>query len=366
MKKNDLSIGASSRRDFIVGVAAAAGAATFSTGLITPVAAATKAAVRKLRRIDMHHHFLPQQYMKDEYERQHSDHGNSAMFSWTAEGDIEACDKAGVDFAVASISTPGVWPGDVEQSRQLARHGNEAAGQTVHDHPTRFGFFAPIPLPDTEGSLKEIDYAIGTLKADGINFLSNYQGKWLGDPAFTPVMEELNRRNAIVYVHPTFSPCCTTNMVTGLVAPNLEFPFDTTRTIVSLITSGTTTRFPNIRFIFAHGGGALSAIYGRIEGMNRMPVFKDKFPGGMHAELSKLYYDTASMNGEVTVPALLKIVPLSQVLLGSDYPLAGPPPTNVMVQKAVAEFEAGHPSAKVKAAIERDNAIRLLPRIAKL
>lgn len=359
MEKPGFSFGSASRREFIASLAAI-GATSFAPGAIGKAEAAGK-----IRRIDTHHHFLPQQYMREEAERIKANHGNSAMFSWTAAGAVEACDKAGVDFAIGSISTPGIWYGDVALGRKLARQWNEEAAKTVHDHPTRFGFFAPVPVPDTDGSLKEIDYALGTLKADGINFLSNYEGKWLGDPAFAPVMEELDRRKALVYVHPTFSPCCTNNMVPGLNAPTLEFPFDTARTIVSLVTSGTTTRFPNIRFIFSHGGGALAGIYGRIANLGNAPAFKDKFPAGMHAELVKLHYDTASLSAVTTLTALLKVIPASQILLGSDYPLAGPPPTDVMVQRAVAEFEEYKPSPRLKQAVERDNALRLVPRIAK-
>jgi 6-methylsalicylate decarboxylase len=361
MNDRQFVFGTASRRDFITGIAAAAGATVLAPGFIRPSLAAGK-----VKRVDMHHHFLPQDYMKAEAERSHNEHGNSAMFSWTPAAGVEALDMAGVDFAVGSITTPGIWiTGNVELSRKLARQWNEEAAKTVQAYPTRFGFFAPVPLPDTDGTLKEIDYAYGTLHADGINFMSNYEGKWLGDPGFTPVMEELNRRKSLVYVHPTFSPCCTTNMVTGLVAPSLEFPFDTTRTIVNLITQGVTTRFPDIRFIFSHGGGAITGIYGRIAETSHMPAFRGKF-ADMHAELVKLYYDTASLDPKVTFPALLRMVPPTQILLGSDYPLAGPPPVNIMVKKAVAEFEAYHPSPKLKRAVEHDNAVRLLPRITKI
>jgi predicted TIM-barrel fold metal-dependent hydrolase len=355
------AFGPRSRRDFITAVAATAGAAILAPNFIAPSLAAGK-----VKRVDMHHHFLPQDYMKAEAERAHNEHGNSAMFSWTPAAGVEALDMAGVDFAVGSITTPGIWiKGDVELSRKLARQWNEEAAKTVQAYPTRFGFFAPVPLPDTDGSLKEIDYAYSSLHADGINFLSNYEGKWLGDPSFAPVMEELNRRKALVYVHPTFSPCCTNNMVPGLVAPSLEFPFDTTRTIVSLVTSGTTTKYPEIRFIFSHGGGAITGIYGRVAGMANMPAFKGKFTD-MHAELQKLYYDTASLSAEVTLPALLKMIPPTHLLLGSDYPLAGPPPVNIMVKKARKEFEDMHPSAKLTQMVEHDNAVKLLPRIAKI
>ncbi len=359
MKERDLACGSFSRRDFIASLAGVSALA------LTPGFAGAAFAATTIKRIDMHHHFLPQHYMKAEAERSHNEHGNSEMLSWTAEKAVDALDKAGVDFAIGSISTPGIWTGNAELSRSLAREWNESAAKTVSDHPARFGFFAPVPLPDTDGALKEIAYALDTLHADGINFLSNYEGKWLGDPAFAPVMDELDRRKALVYVHPTFSPCCTANMVPGLNAPTLEFPFDTTRTIVSLVTSGTATRHPNIRWIFSHGGGALTGLYGRVQGLGNAPAFRDKIPGGVPAELRKFYYDTASLSGISTLDALMKIVPASQILLGSDYPLAGPPPTDVMIQKAVAEFEEIKPSAKLKQAVERDNALRLVPRIAK-
>jgi predicted TIM-barrel fold metal-dependent hydrolase len=344
------------RRTFLAGVAAAG----------SVLGAAPLAAASPLRRIDVHHHFLPQQYMLDESKRFGEEHGNSAESQWTPQAAIDACDRAGVDFAIASISTPGVWYGDVALGRKLARQWNEAAAQTVREHPTRFGFFAPVPLPDTDGSLAEIEYAYSALHADGINLLSNFSGKWLGDPAFTPVMEELNRRKALVYVHPTFAPCCTTNMVPGLIAPTMEFPFDTARTIISLITSGTTTRFPDIRFIFSHGGGALFGVYSRVIDLGNTPAFRGKVPAGVAAELRKLYYDTAGTSSKTTIPALLNVIPPTQLLLGSDYPLAGPPPTNVMIQQAVAEFEAYHPSPALKAQVEHDNAVALVPRLAQI
>lgn len=352
------------RRTFVTGLAGmtAAGVALgASAGGGAPAAAAGP-----LRRIDMHHHFLPPQYMREEATRFGEEHGNSAESQWTPQAAIDACDRAGVDFAVASISTPGVWYGDVPLGRRLARQWNEAAAQVVRDHPTRFGFFAPIPLPDTDGSLAEIEYAYGTLHADGINLLSNFSGKWLGDPAFTPVMQELNRRKALVYVHPTFAPCCTEHMVPNVIAPIIEFPFDTARTIVSLISSGTTTRFPDIRFIFSHGGGALFAVYGRLSGLMGVPAIRAAVPAGIPAELKKLNYDTAGTNAQTTLTALLDVIPPTQLLLGSDYPLAGPPPVNVQIVHAVEDFEAYKPSPQLAAMVERDNAVRLIPRLAQI
>lgn len=308
-------------------------------------------------RIDLHHHFLPQRYMAEEQQRVNITHGNTNMLSWTPEHSLEQMDKAGIDFAFASTSTPGVWYGDVALGRRLAREWSEAAAEAVRDHPKRFGFFAPVPLPDTEGSLKAIDYALETLKADGIGLLANFGGKWLGDPSFTPVLEELNRRKAVVYVHPTFTPCCT-QTVPGLSMQTLEFPFETTRTIVSLITSGTTTRLPNIRWIFAHNGGATPMLIGRIEELGHRPIGKN-FPAGMRAELRKFYYDTASAWNDGAMAALLNLVPSTHVMFGSDYPF-------LSAVEAAKKMNKVKLSRALKAQIDRDNALKLFPRLQKL
>jgi predicted TIM-barrel fold metal-dependent hydrolase len=317
----------------------------------------SSSAKRAPGRIDLHHHFLPQRYMAEEQKRTSVMHGNTNMLGWTAEHSLAEMDKAGIDFAFASSSTPGVWYGDVALGRRLAREWSESAAEVIRQYPTRFGLFAPIPLPDTEGSLAEIDYALGSLKADGIGLLANYEGKWLGDPSFTPVLEELNRRKAIVYVHPTFTPCCT-QTVPGLNMQTLEFPFETTRTIVSLITSGTTTRLPGIRWIFAHNGGATPMLIGRIEELGHRAIGKN-FPAGMRAELRKFYYDTASAWNDGAMAALLSVVSPSHVMFGSDYPFLP------AVEAAKKMSKVNLPRA-IHAQIDRDNALKLFPRLKKL
>lgn len=317
----------------------------------------SRAKRRPLGRIDLHHHFLPQRYMAEEQKRTSVMHGNTNMLGWTAEASLEQMDKAGIDFAFASSSTPGVWYGDMALGRRLAREWNDAAAEVIRKYPTRFGLFAPIPLPDTEGSLIEIGYALDTLKADGIGLLANFEGKWLGDPSFTPVLEELNRRKAIVYVHPTFTPCCT-NTVPGLTMQTLEFPFETTRTIVSLVTSGTTTRLPDIRWIFAHNGGATPMLIGRIEELGHRAIGKN-FPAGMRAELRKFYYDTASAWNDGAMAALLNIVAPSHVFFGSDYPF-------LQATTAAKKMNQVKLAPAVKAAIDRNNALKLFPRLKKL
>jgi 6-methylsalicylate decarboxylase len=177
-------------------------------------------------------------------------------------GAIEKMDQAGVGTAINSISTPGVWFDDGNAARIRARECNDFGARLMRDYPGRFGMFAAIPLPDTDGSLREIEYALDVLKLDGVGVLTSYTGKLLGDPLFSPVFDELNRRKAVVFVHPT-SSCCD-NPIPGVDTALIEFPMDTTRTITSLLISGAFARYSNIRFIFSHGGGMLIPVANRI------------------------------------------------------------------------------------------------------
>jgi predicted TIM-barrel fold metal-dependent hydrolase len=168
--------------------------------------AKTAASSTKPSLIDVHHHFVPPFYLADNRDRITAAGGgriNPAYLNWTPEQAIAAMDKQGVATAVLSPSTPGVWFGDSQTAAQTARRVNEYAADLARNHPGRFGRFAAIPLPDTDGSLREIDYAFSVLKADGIGLLTSYSDKWLGDAAYLPVFEELNRRKAVVFVHPT-------------------------------------------------------------------------------------------------------------------------------------------------------------------
>jgi predicted TIM-barrel fold metal-dependent hydrolase len=266
---------------------------------------------------------------------------------------LEELSKNGIATAIGSIPPPGLWFGDKAASRRLARQWNEYAAAQVSKYPSRFGFFAPIPLPDIDGSLQEIEYALDTLKADGIGLVTSYDNKWPGDPTFAPVFEELNRRKAIVYVHLTASACCG-NTVPNVMPQAEQFPFDTTRTVVSLLASGTLSRFSDIRWIFSHGGGTIPMLAGRIEMLLGTRVDLAQWaPRGIAHELRKLFYDTASAANPA---AMLAMAGNSQILFGSDFPAL--------------EAEAGIRGladiklpAKQLRAIERDNALRLLPRL---
>jgi predicted TIM-barrel fold metal-dependent hydrolase len=307
-----------SRRQFLAG-AAALGAAALTSGDGTPALAAPA------KLIDTHHHYYPPDYQKvqNEWEDQHKVPHLGVQGAWTRDADIEAMDKNGIATSVLSLaSTPGVWfDHGASAAHDMARLCCDFAAEMVRDHPGRYGLFASLSMLDTDMTLKEIEYAFDTLKADGINLQSNYGDKWLGDPIYKPVLEELNRRKAVIFVHPLVASCCS-NLSVGAGPAVIEVPHDTTRTVVSLLLSGTFARLRDINWLFSHGGGTIPFLAGRIE------AFYDKrargpngfAPDGIEAEFRRLCYDTANATHPAAMAALLKLVPASQITYGTDYP----------------------------------------------
>jgi predicted TIM-barrel fold metal-dependent hydrolase len=216
--------------------------------------------------------------------------------------------------------------------------------------------FAAMPMPHVEGTLQEIAYALDTLKADGIGLLTSYGDKWLGDPAFTPVLEELNRRRAVVYTHPTTANCCG-NLIPDVPESIIEWGTDTTRTIASLVFSGSAARFRDVQLIFSHGGGTLPFL---TERFLRLPLINKnlatRVPNGVEHELKRFYYDTAQAAHPYALASLTKLIPVSQIVFGTDFPYR----TAAEHVKGLTDYGF---SASDLQAIDRDNAVRLLPRL---
>jgi predicted TIM-barrel fold metal-dependent hydrolase len=313
-------------------------------------------------RIDTHHHILPPAYVAEERQRilDAAVLVPPDFLDWTPRRSLDEMDKNGVATAINSISTPGVYFGNKEQGRRLARACNEYGARMAQDFPGRFGMFAAIPLPDIEGSLREIDYALDVLKLDGIGLMTSYGDKWPGDPAFAAVFEELNRRKSVVYFHPTQAVCCPS--MPDISPALIEYPTDTTRTIVSLLFSGTFSRCPDLRFIFSHGGGTLPMIMMRIVGSMNRPAMKEiaaRIPKGVMHELHRQYYDTASVATPPAMAILSKLLPMSQILFGSDYPFW----PIAWIADNLQKLELSPADLR---AIERENALRLFPKYEKV
>lgn len=235
-----------------------------------------------------------------------------------------------MDRAIVSQFVPHEL-GTASERRILARNLNEQAARLGHDHPKRFGFFVTLPITSIEDSLNEIAYGFDVLNADGVAMTTSIGRRWLGDAHYTPIYEELNRRKAVVFVHPIAGECCS-GLIPAVPDYVVEFATDTSRAIANLIWTGTTTRYPDIRFIFAHGGGSMPYLIERfmagtsaeiVPGIvthgKRPPFVPHQPPQGPLAELRRMYFEVAQASNPVALSALRQVVPVSQILYGSDY-----------------------------------------------
>ena len=305
-------------------------------------------------RIDVHHHFYAPEYLASAPEFEHL----PPVKAWTLQRTIEEMDKNQVGTGMLSLSPPGIHHGPVDANRRLARAINEHAAKLRQQYPNRFGHFASIPLPDVEGALAEIAYAMDTLKADGVQLMTSYGDLWPGNAKFDPVMDELNRRKAVVFVHP-LSPACCGHLIDCVPPVLTEFTFDTTRCVFSLLFTGTLARCPDIKFIFCHAGGTIPMLAGRAVTVGMHRQYAQQVPDGIEQTLRRLHYDVALAGNKPALAALFAFVGVSQVLLGSDYPFG----TSTDGIKALEEY--GLKPADLDA-IYRGNALRLLPRLAAL
>ena len=348
-----LERGVSRRR--VLGMLSAAGA-----GLAVSPRSLAQAVAAGPRIVDTHHHIFPPKFTARNLKRMTDDSPTfpgSFYQNWTPRYSLDQMDQQGVATAIGSMTSPGIWFGDNDEGRRNARDCNEYGAKLAQDFPGRFGMWGAIPLPDTDGSLREIEYLYDQLKLDGIGLLTSYDdGKLLGHPNFAPVLEELNRRKAVIFVHPTIS-CCAMP-IRHLNRVQIDFPTDTTRTITDLIYSGSLLRFPNIRWIFSHGGGTILMLTPRLAGGNLTPEERAAtIPNGFEHELQKLYYDIASVAlSPIPMAAVLKGIPREHLLFGSDIPFF----TIERIATAVNKFEVSAGDLRM---IHRENALQLLPRL---
>lgn len=325
--------------------------------------------VKNTRGIDVHHHYAPPGWIKVLAEQKALN--VEPWMGWTPAKAIDAMDVAGVQTSYSSITVPGIYfaegfgnqqapPGAkyTNDVRALAREANEFGAKMKSDYPGRFGIWASLPLPNVDASLREIEYAFDKLRLDGIGLITSIGTRYMGDKSFAPVFEELNRRGAIVYTHPGAGPCCL-YALPGVGPTTLEYSHDTARTIVSWVNSGSAERFPNVTWIFSHGGGSIwSARYiGGEIGRDPKAFASMTQPPRLLSFLRKFHYDTAATSNFLQMQNLKTLVGTTQVVLGADHPYGEP--VNYILD--LRELQAsGVLTAQDRQNIERENMARLL------
>ncbi|MFG2631136.1 amidohydrolase family protein [Streptomyces sp. NPDC048473] len=312
--------------------------------------------------VDTHAHFLTPDYVHAARAAGHiHPDGMGAWPTWSAEAHIRLMDRWGVKISLLSISSPGTHFGDDSEARALTRHVNESAAAVRREHPNRFGHFASLPLPDVDGALAEVAYAMDHLGSDGVTVETNTHGVYLGDASYEPLYAELNRRRTPVFLHPT-SPPHAEDVALGRPRPMLEFIFDSTRTVSDLLFSGVFQRYPDIPWIVSHGGGALPLL------TDRMELFRSVFSEGAEGrfipeQVSRLWFDMAGTPFPHQIPALTAVVGNNRLLYGSDYcwtPVAG-------VDAQIASIAAApQPGDDTWRALTTRNAHRLFSRLARM
>ena len=292
--------------------------------------------------------------------------GGVPVPTWTMDLAAKVLSKVGVESAILSLSTPGVWFGEAAEAARWARRVNEYAAEVVTRNPGGFGFFATLTLPDVDGAIAEATYALDTLHADGIVLLANSAGIYLGDPAFDRLLAFLDERRAVVFVHPGELPA---EPVPGVPTFAADFLLDTTRTALSLILSGQLERYPHIEWILAHAGGFLPYISYRVVlamlreepklKLARMALSPDKAIAKRLGLIRRFWFDVALSSTPAAMPSLLAVADPSKILFGSDFPFAPAPAVRLMAR----EFDRIALDPAVRRGIDRDNAVRLFPRL---
>jgi predicted TIM-barrel fold metal-dependent hydrolase len=310
--------------------------------------------------IDMHHHILPPVFLKALGDRIGRQTLKGPPPEWSPQISLDLMDRNGIATAVTSFGPPGFWFGNLEETKKICRDCNDYSASLRSDHPKRFGMFAVLPFPDVDASLREIEYAFDVLGADGIELMTNCANEYPGDPKFAPVFDELNRRNAAVYFHPI--PANYGKPILDNFPPaTLEFPFDTTRAVMSLLFGGTLARCQNVKFIFSHAGGTVPFLAPRLARLTHREDLKKAVPNGVIPELSRLYYDTALSTNKFSFSCLQLLVKPDHILFGSDFPQA-PESTTVSSIKELNELGL-EPS--VLRGILRDHSAKLFPKLGQ-
>ncbi len=290
--------------------------------------------MKTINKIDVHHHIFPKEYVSALKEVGIEKSFGVNFPKWTVDTSLKKMKENGVKVAMLSISTPGVYFKDHQFpqgfSENLARLTNEIIADTKEKYPEKFGGFATIPMLNEEAAIKELSYAFDTLKLDGVCLLTNYNGQYLGNKQFENFFRELNKRKAVVYIHPT-DPSDDFDYELGMPNALIEAPFDTTRAVANLMYNGVLDRYPNIKYILSHGGGTIPFLAWRLASIEyaqngkRTPLIRTFYDFLVNGEptkglnhLKNMYYDTANVSGEYALKALKSFAGPDNLVFGTD------------------------------------------------
>ncbi len=309
------------------------------------------------RAIDVHAHYLPEAYRVALLAGGHGQpDGFPQIPDWSAEQHLAAMDRLGIETSLLSISSPGVHLGDDAATRDRAREVNEAGRRAVVDHPGRFGLFASLPLPDVDAAIAEIAYCCEHLDVAGFTVLTNIGGTYLGDRAFEPVFDELDRRGTRLFIHPT-SPACWEQTSFDRPRPMVEFFFDTTRAVVDLVLNGTVALHPGMEFLVPHAGATLPMVADRVSAFSLLLGVDPSVD--VLRDLGRLHFDLAGFPIPRQLDALLTLTTLGHLHYGSDYPFT---PEVVAAMAGERLAEAGDPPGSLSGVL-RANTERLFPTL---
>jgi 6-methylsalicylate decarboxylase len=317
--------------------------------------------------IDVHQHPIPEHYKRALASVGVHGSGENPWAEWSESAQLELMDKNGIAVAINSIASPGVYFGDFDFATRLARECNEGSARMVAGHPDRFGAFAILPLPHVEGAIREAEYALDTLKMDGVCLLTHVADRHLGQTEDDELYAELDRRKAVVFVHPMRNQA--KNMPAYSYPSGMtELVLDTTRAIHNLLWNGTLAKFPNIKWIMPHGGGTIPFLIYRMSAMNNKPNAVERLPGGTVASaLGSLYYDVAEICSPGPLKCLMELTEPSHILFGSDFPFSRHRNPADDVKAVIEGFEAFDGwTPQVRREVESENALRLFPRFGKV
>ncbi|MEA2772721.1 MAG: 6-methylsalicylate decarboxylase [Acetobacteraceae bacterium] len=315
-------------------------------------------------RIDVHQHVVPPFWAKalpdhggDPSGQRSGDPSHTVLPQWSPELAIDLMDSQEIATAILSLTAPSIVGWEQSERRKMARHVNDYTADLVAKRPDRFGNFATVPLPDIDGALSELAYALDTLRADGVILLGNYGENYLGDAIFEPLWAELHRRQAVVFVHlgVPLPPAA------GIAGPLVDYPFATTRTAVQLVLNGVVDRYPGARIILSHAGGFVPYAAHRFAELAHVFRPDAAKPADILASFQRFYFDTALSSSPSALPSLTAFAKDDHILFGTDFPFAPADVGTSFIAKL--DAYAGLTSNEHKA-IGHGNAWSLFPRLA--